>query len=112
MNIEGCAACHDSRRVFISTKRLIGATYWSDDPWKGDEHYELCPLCGLEAHSKGLVWFVFENIPQVFKHICLIMLCTDQIRSQAVGAAGTFKICCERWFNRQLLESVREVGKN
>jgi len=26
--------------VFVETKRLIGATYSFDDPWKGDEHYE------------------------------------------------------------------------
>lgn len=39
-------------QVIKRTTRLMGATFPEDDPWKGDEHLEPCPLCsqvGFEA---------------------------------------------------------------
>jgi len=40
-----CYLCDGTGMVLKSPVRLMGATYPEDDPWKGDEHFELCPLC-------------------------------------------------------------------
>jgi len=40
-----CPLCDDTGKILVRPTRLIGATYSFDDPWKGDEHFEPCPLC-------------------------------------------------------------------
>jgi len=41
-----CILCDGSGEIINRPTRLMGATYPEDDQWKGDEHFEPCPLCG------------------------------------------------------------------
>ncbi len=38
-------------QVIKRPARLIGATYPEDDKWKGDEHFEACPICGQVGYG-------------------------------------------------------------
>jgi hypothetical protein len=49
-----CPLCGDMGKVFKRPTRLMGATYPFDDPWKGDEHYEPCPLCGNNGSKANI----------------------------------------------------------
>lgn len=40
-----CQLCGGTAEVIERPRRLMGATYPEDDPWKGDEHLVPCPLC-------------------------------------------------------------------
>jgi len=40
-----CPLCDGTKEVLRRPARLMGATYTEDDQWKGDEHFEPCPLC-------------------------------------------------------------------
>jgi len=40
-----CPLCGGTNEVLKRPQRLMGATYPEDDKWKGDEHFEPCPLC-------------------------------------------------------------------
>jgi len=48
-NDKKCPLCDDTGRILNRPTRLMGATYPFDDPWKGDEHFEPCPLCSGQA---------------------------------------------------------------
>lgn len=47
-----CPLCMNTKEVIYRPARLIGATYPSDDTWKGDEHFVPCPLCTKEAENE------------------------------------------------------------
>lgn len=51
MEDEECPLCKGTKEVVKRTARLMGATYPEDDPFKGDEHLEPCPLCCAEKLS-------------------------------------------------------------
>jgi len=38
-------------QVIKRTTRLMGATYPEGDPWKGDEYFEPCPICGQVGYA-------------------------------------------------------------
>lgn len=40
-----CGLCGGSLEIVIRPTQCIDATYSEDDPFKGDEHLELCPVC-------------------------------------------------------------------
>jgi len=40
-----CPLCNGTGEIIKRPARLMGATYPEDDQWKGDEHFEPCPLC-------------------------------------------------------------------
>ena len=40
-----CPLCGGTNEVLQRPARLMGATYPDNDSWKGDEHFEPCPLC-------------------------------------------------------------------
>lgn len=40
-----CILCNGTKEVIKRPVRLMGATYPEEDIWKGDEHFEPCPLC-------------------------------------------------------------------
>ena len=50
---KDCPLCGGTREVLIITTRLMGATYSTEDKWRGDEHFEPCPLCDYEAMVKN-----------------------------------------------------------
>ena len=45
MKRKVCQLCDGTAEVIERPRRLMGATYPEDDPWKGDEHLVPCPLC-------------------------------------------------------------------
>jgi len=46
--ITKCPLCQGTKEVLSRIPRLMGATYPEDDPYKGDEYLEPCPLCAEE----------------------------------------------------------------
>ncbi len=45
---SSCPLCQGTKEVLRRPARLMGATYPLDDTWKGDEHFEPCPICTAE----------------------------------------------------------------
>lgn len=60
----------------------------------------------LEAQSKGLPWTDFKDIPQLFRHLYDITLACTPIARDVVRALDAYEMCCEYWFNNQLLKSM------
>lgn len=48
-----CPLCGGTKEVIERPPRLMGATYPENDPYKGDEHLEPCPLCEQNQRSEG-----------------------------------------------------------
>lgn len=46
-----CPLCGGTKEVIERPPRLMGATYPENDPYKGDEHLEPCPLCEQKERS-------------------------------------------------------------
>ncbi len=48
-----CPLCGGTKEVIERPPRLMGATYPENDPYKGDEHLEPCPLCEQKQRSEA-----------------------------------------------------------
>lgn len=46
-----CLLCQGTKEVIRRPARLMGATYLETDQYKGDEHFEPCPLCCSEEEA-------------------------------------------------------------
>jgi len=77
-----CPLCQGTQKILQRPARLIGATYPPEDTWKGDEHYEPCPLCSTEK-------------PPVL---------SDEEIQKAIGQNHTF-----RWYYRNIVQAQRDA---
>lgn len=59
--IEVCPLCGDTGEVLVRPERLLGATYADDDPYKGEEHFEPCPVCCEESSISSLVGVIEDE---------------------------------------------------
>ena len=92
MEGEECLLCEGTKEVVNRPARLIGATYPEDDPFKGDEHFELCPLCCAENRDTNLGenmkikdWYCFTSPRTTIG----IVVGEDEVSGERKGYIGT-----------------------
>lgn len=66
----------------------------------------------VEALSKGLPWIDFKDIPQLFRHLYDVILACTPLAGYVVKQTGEYEMCCEYWFNNQLLKATGHASEN